>query len=50
MPTEETPNRPWYSCRFGAMFWVILFLLLWILADTMAVVYPALRSVPEMYP
>jgi hypothetical protein len=53
MPAEEPsnrPNRPWYSCRFGTMFWVTLFVLLWILADTMAVVNAALRVVPELYP
>jgi hypothetical protein len=50
MPDQESTKRPWYSCRFGTMFWVTLFVLLWILADIMGVVYPALLSVPELYP
>lgn len=48
MTDASESKRCWYSCRFSGLYWIVLFLLLWILADTLAVVVPALQVVPEM--
>ena len=42
--SEPESKRPWYSCRWGCLFWIALVFFIITVADMVALLIPALQA------
>jgi hypothetical protein len=44
---DPRPKRPWYSCRWGCLFWIALVFFIITIADMVALLIPAIEAAVE---
>jgi hypothetical protein len=47
MNQEPESKRPWYSCRWGCVFWVAWLFIFITIADLVALLVPAIQAAVE---